>query len=228
MLLPDNKAVPGKMTGKKTIAVHLFAFIKSLHLLLLFFLQLACLFSFSQKPNISFDHLDINSGLSQNHIMCTLQDSRGFMWFGTRDGLNKYDGYRFTIYKNDPADPNSISNNFIFGIAEDSKGNIWVSTRGGGLNRYDKDLDRFTQFKNIPGNPNSIASDLSAGMTVDDKDNIWICAENGGLSYYEPAKNRFTRLTHDENNNKSLTNNNTRCVLKTRKIICGLVLMAEG
>src|ERR1700741_1360422 len=115
-------------------------------------------FVLSQQQNLKFDHLDINSGLSQNHIMCILQDSRGFMWFGTRDGLNKYDGYKFTIYKNDPTDPNSISNNFISGIAEDSKGNIWMSTRGGGLNCYNKNLDRFTQFKNIPGNPNSLAS----------------------------------------------------------------------
>ena len=115
-----------------------------------------CISAFSQKQNIKFEHLDINSGLSQNHILCILQDSRGFMWFGSRDGLNKYDGYGFTIYKNDAKDSTSISNNFISAIVEDASGVIWVATRGGGLNRYDKEKDRFTHFKNDPANPASI------------------------------------------------------------------------
>ena len=67
----------------------------------------------SQKQNLKFDHLDINSGLSQNNVLCVLQDSRGFMWFGTRDGLNRYDGYKFTLYRNDLANDHSLSNNFI-------------------------------------------------------------------------------------------------------------------
>ena len=78
--------------------------------------QTVCFSVFSQRQNIKFDHLDINSGLSQNNVMCILQDKQGFMWFGTRDGLNKYDGYKFTVYKNDVKDSNSISNNFITGI----------------------------------------------------------------------------------------------------------------
>ncbi|MEO6330051.1 MAG: two-component regulator propeller domain-containing protein [Ginsengibacter sp.] len=114
---------------------------------LFFLLNCICLCAFPQKQNIKFEHLDINSGLSQNYIYCILQDSRGFMWFGTSDGLNKYDGYKFTIFKNNAKDNNSISNNFITGIVEDSKGIIWVSTRGGGLNRYDRETNKFTHFK---------------------------------------------------------------------------------
>src|SRR5437868_6956589 len=116
--------------------------------------------AFTQNHNIQFDHLDINSGLSQNHIMCILQDSKGFMWFGTRDGLNKYDGYKFTVYKNNPKDSNSISNNFITGIVEDPKGMIWVATRGGGINGYDKAKDKFIHFKYNLKNPSGISSDL--------------------------------------------------------------------
>src|SRR5579862_9822830 len=90
----------------------------------------------AQKENLKFDHLDINSGLSQNHVLCALQDSRGFMWFGTRDGLKRYDGYKFTIYRNVAGDQHSLSNNFVTGIIEDSKGYIWIATNGGGVNRY--------------------------------------------------------------------------------------------
>src|SRR4030088_3254148 len=99
----------------------------------LFFCLLALLFqlvvvfsSFAQKPTLKFEHLSINAGLSQNNVLCVLQDHLGFMWFGTRDGLNKYDGYTFTWYRNDLKDPNSISHNFIVDILEDSAGNIWV------------------------------------------------------------------------------------------------------
>ena len=74
--------------------------IKAAPYYLLLFLQLACFSAFAQKQNLKFEHLDINDGMSQNNVICILQDSRGFMWFGTRDGLYKYDGYKFTVYKN--------------------------------------------------------------------------------------------------------------------------------
>jgi signal transduction histidine kinase/ligand-binding sensor domain-containing protein/DNA-binding response OmpR family regulator len=146
---------------------------------------------FAQRQNLKFEHLDINAGLSQNHIMSILQDSRGFMWFATRDGLNKYDGYKFTVYKNDANDGTSISNNFISGIVEDSKGFIWVATRAGGLNRYDKEKNTFTRFKNNPKNSNSLSSDLATSLSKDSEDNLWISTE-GGLNYFEPRKKNFT------------------------------------
>jgi signal transduction histidine kinase/ligand-binding sensor domain-containing protein len=169
------------------------------------------------QHNIKFEHLDINSGLSQNHIMCILQDSRGFMWFGTRDGLNKYDGYKFTIYKNDAKDPHSISNNFITGIAEDSKGMIWITTRGGGLNQYDKNKNSFTAFKTDPASSNSISSDLLSGIAIDEQDNLWISTENAGLDYFIPEKKQCISYRHDKNNPKSLSDNNTVCVFNDSK-----------
>src|SRR5687767_9794141 len=72
--------------------------------------QLISLSAVSQKQFIKFDHLQTDDGLSQSNVLCIFQDSRGFMWFGTEDGLNKYDGYNFTVYKNDPAKKNSLSN----------------------------------------------------------------------------------------------------------------------
>ena len=169
---------------------------KALRYLILLFLQAFCFIAFSQKQNINFEHLDINSGLSQNHVRCILQDRQGFMWFGTSDGLNKYDGYRFTIYKNNSKDSNSISNNFISGIIEDSKGVIWVATLGGGFNRFDKEKNRFIRFKNDPKNTNSVSSDRITNLSIDSDDNLWICTQSG-LNYFEPRKNRFEHYSYN-------------------------------
>ncbi|MEJ2507691.1 MAG: two-component regulator propeller domain-containing protein, partial [Ignavibacteriaceae bacterium] len=94
------------------------------------------------------------NGLSQNTVHYILQDNDGFMWFATEDGLNKYDGYNFTIYKNDPHDKNSISDNFIWTIYQDKSGILWIGTNSGGLCRFDREKDRFISFKNDPSNPN--------------------------------------------------------------------------
>src|ERR1700759_2438632 len=109
-------------------------------LLLLLF---AVLTGQAQPVNLRFDHLGAEAGLSQSNITCILQDSRGFMWFGTRDGLDRYDGYEFTVYKNTPNDPKSLSNNFITDITEDAKGDLWIATWGGGVCRYSRTQDRF-------------------------------------------------------------------------------------
>jgi signal transduction histidine kinase/ligand-binding sensor domain-containing protein/DNA-binding response OmpR family regulator len=143
-----------------------------------------------QQQHLKFEHLDINNGMSQNHIMCILQDNRGFMWFGTRDGLNKYDGYKFVVYKNDTRDSNTISSNFVSGMVEDATGIIWIATRGGGLNRYDKAKDRFTHYLHDANNKNSISSNLVTAISKDSEGKLWISAEDG-LNCFDPASNKF-------------------------------------
>jgi ligand-binding sensor domain-containing protein/signal transduction histidine kinase len=187
---------------------------KIMRYIILSFLQLLWQVSFSQQKSIKFDHLDINSGLSQNNIICILQDSRGFMWFGTRDGLNKYDGYRFTIYKNDINDTESISNNFITSIVEDSGGIIWVATRGGGLNRYDRDKNRFTRFKNDPADPNTISSDFLSGLLSDKEGNLWVTTENAGVNYFRTKEKRISHYRYDKNNINTLSDDNTRYIFE--------------
>ena len=91
-------------------------------------LLLICGNAFSQSQQLKFSHLDREAGLSQSNTTCILQDNHGFMWFGTRDGLNKYDGYQFTVYKNNSEDTTSLSNNFITNMLEDSKGTLWIAT----------------------------------------------------------------------------------------------------
>ena len=98
--------------------------------------------AFPQAGNLKFEHLGTDVGLSQGNVKCVLRDSRGFMWFGTREGLNKYDGYGFVVYKNAIEDTLSLRGNDITGLVEDQAGDIWITTSGGGLNRFDRSKNK--------------------------------------------------------------------------------------
>ena len=111
-----------------------------------------CISAVGQIKEIKFDNLSVEDGLSQGNALFTIQDSKGFIWIGTEDGLNLYDGYQFKIYRNDPRDSTSISSNFVRSIAEDKDGNLWIGTSSG-LNFYDRDKDNFVRMIHDPGNP---------------------------------------------------------------------------
>ena len=102
--------------------------------------------SFPASHGIHFDRLTTEDGLSQNTVTSILQDSRGFMWFGTEDGLNKYDGHTFTVYRHDPDDPHSLRDDSIMTLYEDPDGVLWVGTLTGWLERHDQGSERFAHF----------------------------------------------------------------------------------
>jgi ligand-binding sensor domain-containing protein/signal transduction histidine kinase len=93
-----------------------------------------------------FEHLSLEHGLSQTTVTCILQDRKGYLWFGTSDGLNKYDGYNFTVYRNNSQIAHSLSDDNISAIAEDKSGAIWIGTTKGVLNRFDRTRERFTRY----------------------------------------------------------------------------------
>ena len=157
---------------------------------LLFFYSIS---AFCQSTNLQFNNLRTADGLSQSNVKTIIQDSQGFMWFGTRDGLNKYDGYKFTVYKNDLADKNTISNDYIGEIVEDKQGNIWIGTMGGGLNKFDVSRNKFTRYTNDPKNSRSIPSNLVTCLTYTRDGNIWIGTEDAGLAMLDIATGIFTR-----------------------------------
>jgi len=179
--------------------------IKKLRYLLLFCVQAFYCFSFSQIRDLKFEYLGIETGLSYNNVNYILQDSRGFMWFGTSDGLNKYDGYQFTVYKNKLADQNSLSGNSVKSIIEDSKEVLWIGTWGGGLNKFDREKNRFIHFRHDPLNNNSISSDFVTSLLEDKKGNLWIGTEKGGLDLFDRLNNRFIHYSHGAEN-KTLGN----------------------
>jgi signal transduction histidine kinase/CheY-like chemotaxis protein/ligand-binding sensor domain-containing protein len=142
--------------------------------------------------------------LEDNHIRCILQDKRGFMWFGTFDGLTKYDGNKLVIYKNVVGDSTSINGNWITDALEDHAGYIWVATYDG-LSRYDRVKDSFRQFKagqqpyNLPGNN---VEDIYEDRTG----NLWIGTDQG-LCKIDKERKGMTRYIHEKNNPRSLVSN---------------------
>ena len=107
----------------------------------------------SGQDNVRFKRLTIEDGLSQSSVDALAQDHSGFLWVGTEDGLNRYDGYTFKKYRNDPEDPGSISNNNICVSSWTVTGHLWVGTYSGGLNRYDPATETFTRFVHDPADP---------------------------------------------------------------------------
>src|ERR1700733_9987102 len=95
-------------------------------ILLLWIGSFSALCGRSQAPKLSFKHLGYEQGLSNTSVECILQDHRGYMWFGTRDGLNRYDGYKITVYNNNPKDTGSISDNSIHCVYEDHQNHLWI------------------------------------------------------------------------------------------------------
>src|SRR5215831_7816162 len=120
-------------------------------------LTCCCLFETqAQSQDIVFRHITSAQGLSQNHVYAILRDHEGFMWFGTQDGLNKYDGYKITVYKNDANDPGSLGNDFINVIFEDREGNLWIGTHDG-LDLFDRDNNKFIHYRSDESNPKALS-----------------------------------------------------------------------
>jgi signal transduction histidine kinase/ligand-binding sensor domain-containing protein/DNA-binding response OmpR family regulator len=156
------------------------------HLSLLAMICLHVIWIHSQKTQYAFNKISVENGLSNNSITCIFKDTQGFIWIGTTNGLNKYDGYNFTIYKNNPSDSNSISDNFISTIVEDFSGDLWIGTQGGGLNRYDYYYDRFSTFYHDPDDKQSIGSNFifhHNSLLIDQDTTLWIGTDNGLCSY---------------------------------------------
>ncbi|MEP6952393.1 MAG: two-component regulator propeller domain-containing protein [Ginsengibacter sp.] len=186
---------------------------KNLRYFFLLSLHTLYFFAFSQSNRIQFDHIGTADGLSQSNVISIMQDSRGFMWFGTWQGLNKYDGYTIKVYKNDPLDKNSISNNYIRNIAEDKNGDLWIATGGGGLCRYDRNKENFTKYIHDPKNANSISHDVVNSVLEDERGKLWI-GTDAGLDIFDPVKNKFEHFTNNPNDKTSLSDSHVKYIFE--------------
>ena len=142
----------------------------------------------AQQTSIRFERVP---GLSQSAVNCIYQDRQGFMWFGTEDGLNRFDGYSFSVFRRDPADPASLSHNFVWAVQEDAEGGLWVGTEGG-LNRRAPGTTVFTRLRHDARDETTVGADFVWALLADRKGAIWVGTKGGGLSRYDPA----TRALH--------------------------------
>lgn len=157
---------------------------------------------FSQS--LPFKQLTTNNGLSNNFVSDIFQDRTGFLWFATDDGLNRFDGYEFKVYRNNPEDENSISDNTIISFSEDAKGNLWIGTKNGFVNRYDPVLDRFTRWE--------IKSDITKEnpinvLHVDKNGFVWIGTYRSGLYRLDPNSGKTDHWIMNAKDSTSLSSN---------------------
>jgi ligand-binding sensor domain-containing protein len=148
---------------------------------------------------MKFEHISVNEGLSQSSARVLLQDSKGFIWCGTQDGFNKYDGIRFKTYRYNPHNKNSLSDNFILSAIEDRKGIIWIGTNGGGLNRFDPKTEKFTRFFHEDSIPGSLSNDFVNSVYEDTRGQIWVGTVYG-LNLWNEETQSFKTFLFDTSN----------------------------
>ncbi len=154
--------------------------------------------SFSQENKIRLNHYTIRQGLSQSCVTCMAQDSLGFIWIGTQDGLNRFDGYNFSVYRPVQGDSSSISDNSILCLYVDKSGTLWIGTENGGLDRFDNKTGTFRIYQQDPRNSESISSDCVLSISEDAAGNLWIGTYNG-LDYFNVKKSEFIQFHHNKN-----------------------------
>lgn len=168
-------------------------------------LLLGTLINYAQPVKIRFENIRTDDGLSNNHISHIFQDSKGFLWISTQDGINRYDGYGYKYYKHIPGDLNSLSDYAVNNIFEDAKGTFWISTRNG-LNEFNPDTEKFIHHKPEKDNLNSISSEKIVTSCQDKSGSIWIGTRNG-LNQYDPKTKKFIRYLNDPSDKRSLSYN---------------------
>ncbi|MES2287849.1 MAG: two-component regulator propeller domain-containing protein [Bacteroidota bacterium] len=157
------------------------------------------------SENTKFKHLSVNDGLSDNYVHAIFQDREGFMWFGTGDGLNKYDGYKFTIYRHNPNDTNSFgAGTMVYCIYEDKEGLIWIGSEGS-LSVFNKKDGKFKVYKNDPQNPNSISHNIITAINEDKEGIMWISTYGGGLNKLDKKTGNFFAYRNDPKDPNSIS-----------------------
>jgi|GEM_PF-409713 len=178
---------------------------KNFYCTLFLFILFTPWYANAQINNLKFESIGTKDGLSQSNVHCILQDQTGFMWFGTKDGLNKYDGYNFTVYKKSFQNKSSISSNDIQSITKDKNGFLWIGTGESTLNQLNINKETFR---------NDIFNAIKGVQCIyhDKAGNIWIGTKEDGLYNYNQATKKLNRYAHHPNNKESLASNEVSCI----------------
>ncbi len=167
----------------------------------------------AQISDTRFRHISAEQGLSNSTINCIFQDSRGFLWFGTRDGLNRYDGAAVVIYRNKERDTTSISDNFIRCITEDSKHNLWIGTSLG-LNRFDPVTNVFKHYVHDNKYPHSISSNTITALYPLITHALLIGTTGGGVELLDINSNQIRHFRHDVKKTDCVGSDTVNCIYR--------------
>jgi len=185
---------------------------KKLCIISLLFLLMTLHTLHAQRNRIRFEKLTSEQGLSESSVHSICQDHKGFLWFGTYDGVCRYDGYRFKYFKHALDDSTSLSQNSIRNIFEDRLGILWISTEYG-LDTYNRKTESFSVFIADPKNPNSLSDNRTRRILETKNGDLWICTDNG-MTHYNRKRNIFTKYFHDPDNPNSISGNFVRAVFE--------------
>jgi ligand-binding sensor domain-containing protein/signal transduction histidine kinase len=147
--------------------------------------------------SIRFEHLSLEQGLSQSVVNVIFQDSKGFLWIGTEDGLNRYDGYGFKTYRPEVENENSLSDRWITSIQEDREGFIWIGTRQGGLNRFDPRSGLFTVYRYNPNDASTLSSNRVNALFLDESGALWVGTDSD-LDRFDRGSDSFIHYIGSE------------------------------
>lgn len=164
---------------------------------------------------LQMEQFGIDEGLSQTAVNCILQDSYGFLWIGTQDGLNRYDGYDFKVFRNQPLDTNSLANSYVVSLCEDSKGNIWAGTRDG-LSCYIRTQGVFKNFFYNPKDLSTLSSNMVYYVYEDKQGTLWVKTLES-MDRYDPQTETFIRYPHFTDFFSASTQNNDFVVFEDFK-----------
>jgi serine phosphatase RsbU (regulator of sigma subunit)/ligand-binding sensor domain-containing protein len=170
----------------------------------------------AQQQARYFERLSLEEGLSQSIVECIVQDQRGFMWFGTEDGLNLFDGYTFTVIRSSPRNPHGIVYNHITALCVDRSGTLWVGTFTGGLTRYFPASNEFVQYRFSSSDSSSLSNDVVNVIFLDRSGNLWVGTSYGlnrvVFDTCEPQRAMFVRYQNDPSDPSSLSHSTVRSV----------------
>ncbi len=181
----------------------------------LFFLVFIATALQAQNTNYKFEYITMQDGLSQSTVNSILQDSTGFLWFATQDGLNRYDGLEFRVFKHNPFDGNTQSQNWVHVMVETEPGVLWLGTWGEGLNRFDTVNRRVTRFKHTPGDNDSLINNNIRALGADSTGTLWV-GTKGGLDRLAPGSTTFTHYRHISGDPTSLSHNEVTAIYRDR------------
>jgi ligand-binding sensor domain-containing protein len=168
-----------------------------------------------EQSQAVFEHLTTADGLPQSTVYTTLQDSQGFVWLGTEDGLVRYDGHRLFRYGYRPGAAEGLPGNFIQALAEDAHHDLWIAVPDGGLARWQRDTDRFTVFRHGPGPSDSLASDIVVALLIDADGRVWVGTSDAGIDVLDPRTGRIEHLRHDAMRAESLIDDRIKTLARS-------------
>ena len=172
----------------------------------------------AQTHTLRFRHLGTEQGLSQSVVMAIHQDRQGFIWLGTQDGLDRWDGAEFVHFRHHSGTKagDSLSSNFIRALAEDSAGRLWIGTDTTGLDRYDPATGQMVHFRHVPGQPGSLSGNAIRALTFGPDGSLWVATSEAGLNRLDPATGQATVYRHDPASPGSLADDRLTSLLLDR------------